>query len=262
MDKGKHATILLIAILTASSIIMVEAASGTTKPAVPEFTVQFVDNSYDVPTTYTTDPYTGQQITNQGYRVENKCIVVKIKNQQFQPFKNEYEQTIDLYYNIRIKGHYEENWTVLYSPVYGIPKQSADSDYTVFSYTWNEQGDTWLGSWYITLRYGAKADFQVQAMIGRIADPGPFSAEVFEGELSDWSSTQTIAIGEIAPTVTPTNQPVQSTPAPTQTATPDQAVTQDKVLFGLDWKDVAVALLVVVVAGLAFALAWSRLKKR
>ncbi len=127
MQNGKIALfgILLFAVLLPAFLAVPKvSASSIPKPSVPEFIVQFVDNSYDIPTTYTTDPYTGQQITNPGRHVENKCIVVvKIKNQQFQPFKNEYEQTIDLYYNIRIKGYYEENWTVLYRPYTASPKR-------------------------------------------------------------------------------------------------------------------------------------------
>lgn len=259
--KALFVMLLFAVLLSASLAVPKVSASSIPKPSVPEFTVQFVDNSYDIPTTYTTDPYTGQQITNPGRHVENKCIIVKIKNQQYQPFKNEYEQTIDLYYNIRIKGNYEDNWTILYRPVYGIPKATIDSDYTVFSYTWNERGDTWLGSWAITLRYGAKADFQVQAMIGRIADPGPFSAEVFDGESSDWSSTQTVVIGEVTPTSAPTNQPMQPTPTSTLTATPDQAVTQTDVALGLSWEQTIIATMCIAIVVLAAALVFSRKRK-
>jgi hypothetical protein len=39
------------------------------KPSVPEFTVKLVDNSYDVPPTQTTDPYTGTK-TIPGYHVK------------------------------------------------------------------------------------------------------------------------------------------------------------------------------------------------
>ena len=184
--------------------------------------MKFVDNSYDVPTTYSFDPYTGKEITNQGYHVEKKSIEVKIKNQPFETFKNEYNQTVNLYYNIRIKGHFEENWTELYRATYGFPRQSIDSDYTVFSYTWVEHGETSIGTWMITLRAGAQADFQVEAMIGQIVDYGPFSEhsprEDFEGETSGWSNTQTITIGETSassspnPTPTPTNTVASPTP--------------------------------------------------
>ena len=56
------------------------------KPSVPEFTVKAVSHPYDVPTTYSTDPYTGETITHEGYHVENKSIEVWIKNQPFTPY--------------------------------------------------------------------------------------------------------------------------------------------------------------------------------
>jgi hypothetical protein len=223
---SKGFSLLLVVILAVSSLLMVESATAQSipKPSVPEFSVQFVDNSYDVPTTQTIDPYTGQEITNQGYHVEKKSIEVKIKNQPFETFKNEYDQTINLYYNIRIKGYFEENWTELYRPVYGFPQQSKDSDYTVFSYAWEEHGESSIGTWEITLRAGAKADFQVEAMIGYVADAGPFSdrspREYFEGETSGWSSTQTITIGETSASTSPSSIPssTQNTmPTPTPT---------------------------------------------
>jgi hypothetical protein len=177
------------------------------KPSVPEFTVQFVDRSYDVPTSTSFDPYTGKEITNQGYHVENKTIEIKIKNQPFEPFYNANGQAINLYYNIRIKGYFEQNWTEVYRPAYGFPRQSTDSNYTVFSYTWVEQGETQVGSRMITLRNGAQADFQVEAMIGYIADSGPFSdrspREYFVGETSGWSNTQSITIGEVSASISP-----------------------------------------------------------
>jgi len=55
-------------------------------PAVPEFTVELVDSSYDVPTTYSTDPYTGKQVTHEGYHVAKRTIEVRIKNQPFKPY--------------------------------------------------------------------------------------------------------------------------------------------------------------------------------
>jgi hypothetical protein len=201
---------------------------------------------------------------------------VKIKNQSFEPFKNEYNQTINLFYNVRIKGHFEENWTVLYRPVYGIPKQSTDSDYTVFSYTWKEHGDTWLGSWAITLRDGAKADFQVQAMIGRIVDYGPFSAhsprEDFEGETSGWSNTQTITIGTTAsPSTSDTSPSTSPSPSPdssssssqdSATATPDQsdnqAVSETDLYEIAVTASIALAVIVALTAGIMFVRGRSR----
>jgi hypothetical protein len=70
----KPATLLLITVLAVSSLIMVSSAfaQSITKPSVPEFTLVLVDSSYDVPTTYSIDPYTGENVTHNGYHVEDK----------------------------------------------------------------------------------------------------------------------------------------------------------------------------------------------
>ena len=73
------------------------------KPAVPEFTLSFVDNSYDVPTTSSTDPYTGQVVTHQGYHVQQADLVMTIKNQPLV-----YQYNGSFYYNINLKGHYAQ----------------------------------------------------------------------------------------------------------------------------------------------------------
>ena len=71
-------------ILAISSLMVVRlASSAITKPSVPEFTVKFVDASYNVPTTSSIDPFTGQNVTNEGYHVENRTIELIIKNQPF-----------------------------------------------------------------------------------------------------------------------------------------------------------------------------------
>jgi hypothetical protein len=160
------------------------------KPSVPEFTVDFFDSSYDVPTTYSTDPYTGETITHEGYRVENRTIEVKIKNQPY-VHSEEYK----LWYNIRIKGHFEDNWKELYSPEGYI--QDSGAEYTVRSYGsgGSEYGINTLSK-SIVFSAHAEVDFQVEALIGHShRDASTFlSPWVFEGEVSGWSTTQTIII--------------------------------------------------------------------
>ena len=53
-SKRRLATVLLIAILAVSSIVMVESVSGSTKPSTPEFTLKIVDSSYDIAPYYFT----------------------------------------------------------------------------------------------------------------------------------------------------------------------------------------------------------------
>jgi len=56
----------LIALTTTP--IMVQA---TSKPSVPQFSVQLVNHPYDVPPTTSTHPYTGVVTNTPGYRVDN-----------------------------------------------------------------------------------------------------------------------------------------------------------------------------------------------
>jgi hypothetical protein len=83
------------------SVFSIAQAQSKSNPAVPEFTVKLVNRFYDVPPTQTTDPYTGKTTTQQGCRVEYKEIELTIKNQNY-PY--------GLMYNVRTKGHFEEQW--------------------------------------------------------------------------------------------------------------------------------------------------------
>ena len=88
---GRVLSILLVTLLTLSGLIMVEfvSAQAIPKPSVPEFTLKYVDNSYDVPPTYGTDAYTGRTIIIQaGYYVQNISIEFIIKNSPFTTFKD------------------------------------------------------------------------------------------------------------------------------------------------------------------------------
>ena len=61
---SKCATLLLIIVLAVSGLIMVSFAfaQSVTKPSIPEFTAEYVDYSYDIAPTYTTDPYTNNTV--------------------------------------------------------------------------------------------------------------------------------------------------------------------------------------------------------
>ena len=166
------------------------------KPSVPEFTLKFVDNSYDVPpsTTTTTDPYTGEQTvtTESGYHVKNGTIEVTIKNQEFTPYPIDNQHTISLFYYVSYKGHYAEDWDYYPPSTYGrehsaIFIRPSTSKYTVVQFRAPSEGEM---------------DFRVQAQIGYYtsttefyAVPGaPFTTYTFNGDVSGWSNTQTITI--------------------------------------------------------------------
>ncbi|HSV49612.1 MAG TPA: hypothetical protein VLH35_04785, partial [Candidatus Acidoferrales bacterium] len=98
-------------------------------PSVPQFTLSYVDHSYDVPakTTSSQDPYTGEVKTSTipGYRVTNFTIDVTIKNQAYPAIVN--GNSSYMRYEVQSKGHYQEGWTGGYSVV-----ADKTSDYTVF----------------------------------------------------------------------------------------------------------------------------------
>jgi hypothetical protein len=86
-------------------------AQSIPKPSIPEFTVKFVNASYSVTTT---NPYTGANETQQ---ISNNSIKITINNQFFDNSNNQ------IYYNIRTKPHFAENWTEVY------PIQNRTSSY-------------------------------------------------------------------------------------------------------------------------------------
>jgi hypothetical protein len=237
--NNKSLSSAFLTVILISSLILVGAVSfvpaqasadlsDIPKPSVPEFTVNFVDRSYDVPTTYYVDQYTGETVTNSGKHVENKTIELKIKNQPFTPYTEDGWQ-ISLFYDVRIKAHYAENWVSLYAPVV-IPLQPSNSEYTelcfllTLSPTHPEQGyslesyDTNTDSYsprISGITSAAQIDFQVEAMIGYVSRTTEFASWAFTGEESGWSNTQTVFIPELTlPTSPPAETPTQ---APTQT---------------------------------------------
>jgi hypothetical protein len=175
-----------------------------------------VDSSYDVPTTYSIDPYTGENVTHNGYHVEDRKIGIKIKNQPFTAYHDDsLGQTVNFYYNIRFKGHFENDWTELYRASDGYPNQWSDSDYTVITFL-SETGTTIEATGFSkTFPDGAQVDYQVEAMIGyvhrEISIPVPGIGWIFTGETSGWSETLelTVPISTQLPTIatSPTTTP-------------------------------------------------------
>jgi hypothetical protein len=149
-------------------------------PSVPEFTVEIVDHSYVVPSYTSIDPYTGEPITHPSYTVENITIDITIENQPFTPP----DSLTNLYYGVRVKGHYENDWTELYyitNETNGnyLRIQSA-SENTVISIPQDyPQG---------------QVDFQVEAVIATAHPLMGTNFGYWTWEASDWSTTQTITI--------------------------------------------------------------------
>jgi hypothetical protein len=174
------------------------------------------------------DPYTGQTATQAGRHVESRTIKLSIKNQPFTPFQVEDENgnswTVDFQYNIRWKGHFEQDWHEIYHPSDGFARAELESEYTVRSFEGEYSASEGLKLYYqgliATFPPRAQVDFQVEAMIEyvhrEISIPVPGSGWIFTGETSGWGSTQTLTIGE---SQTPTSPPA-TTPTPDQTPTP------------------------------------------
>ncbi len=282
--KTKSLPTLLIIILLTSSVVILGfvSAQSTSKPSAPEFTVQYGDHPYDVPTTYTTDIYTGETITHQGYRVQNRTIDLIIKNQPFSEYGDGSGNVTGLYYNVRVKGHFGGDSDWKYYPEYKSFPASSGS-YTTISFSINGYAGDSSNTIYAPAE--GKLDFQVQALVGyyftewvsmNLPDH-PLAgglANVFHGQKSDWSNIKILEAGNpttqpSTPTATvfPSPSPVQPTLNPTgeptsnPTEAPVQPNTQPDVLSGLSWEHVALAGACAVIVALVVALVLPRRKK-
>ena len=202
ISKSFAVLFILIMAISSPSLIMIKPTSAQTipKPSVPEFTVAYVDHSYDVPpkTTSSFNPYNNKTTENTipGYHVQNFAIDLTIKNQPI-PSMIDGNKSYLLFY-IVLKGHYGNDWTNPYSnAIDSYPKQS-NSDYTVVSFPTT------------SYRAGDEIDFQMQAILayGYNHYLGAFTPEYnydYEGvAISNWSSIQTVTIPSANPSPTPT----------------------------------------------------------
>lgn len=216
---SKRATLLLITVLAVSSLIMLSSvfAQSITKPSIPEFTAKYVDNSYDIAPTYTIDPYTNiTVIQTYGDHVDNRTIVITIKNQPFTPFTDNDGNTINIFYNIRYKGTFGEEWT----RVYGVQRTvwyNFDDPDNIYGYRIQDYASQNTVVVISSPAQQGKMDIQVEALKGytnqTYHDGHIFftiTGYTFYGEESGWSNTQTITIGESQ----------TSTPSPEATPTP------------------------------------------
>jgi hypothetical protein len=176
------------------------------KPAIPTFTIQEISQPYDVSPTTTTsvDPYTGEEkiITYPGYTVENKTVYIVIKNQPFTPYKNDKGETMHLYYEYHVRGHYiegEGGWSLPQPQYY----EQSDSEYTLILFK--------------GLPSSGKVDVEVRALIGTLTSRPPllgfesgdgfyYRFEGIEGEYS----TITVSSSDL---ITSTALPSSSSPS-------------------------------------------------
>jgi len=211
---NKSFALILILIMAISSFVVAKTAFAQSipKPSVPEFTIQVIVRSYDEPTSYYTNPYTGKIITYQGYHIENKTIEIKIKNQQFNNYDSSSGKTLNLYYNISAKGHFGDDW--MYYPE-NQAYAAFGSTYTTLTFLTRGSSN---GGFLIPAPWGGYIDVKVQALIGYYYTefvPDNFLGSYvtkFAGQKSEWSNIQTIHIPETSTSTSPTSNP---TPTPT-----------------------------------------------
>ncbi len=215
---------LVVLFLATSSLIMVEFVSAQSEPvpSVPQFTLEPVGPSFDIPPIYTFNASTGMFDTNEGYHIQYSSVKIIIKNQ---PFSNKSDGN-NFFYNVRIRPHnYPDSyWLELFSAGNdGFPIQTL-SNYAVIPLP--VEGAQVLG---VTIPTGATTDIQVEAMIGHIGRnntmiPYPYPY-VFFGETSGWSNTQTITLPANVPLSSVSPSP-SSTPSPSQTISPTPSVPE------------------------------------
>jgi hypothetical protein len=226
MREMNKTLVLVVAVLLVSLVACVDFVAAAPKPSVPEFTVKYTDYSYDVPAANSIDPFTGKTVTTPAQHIENKTIQLTIKNQTI-------GSSYYLYYEIRMKGQYSQDWTNLSSI-----QASHQSEFTELTYALagnNASGhfDSRLNE----ISSGGAADFQVQAQIWNYVPSDDFYSQFGGGwhfimsAYSDWSNTQTITIPEPSPSVTasptllPTSSPM-STFSPAASQSNNQGVSQ------------------------------------
>jgi hypothetical protein len=212
-NMGKSLALMLMLMMAISSLTMLMVkpvnAESIPKPSVPQFTIKYVDDSYDVPskTNSTINPYTGKTETTiiPGYHVSNFTVHVIIKNQPFNTVTVDGNQ-VNLFFAVRYKGHFGTDWIEQYPDTqhmdtYGydyLPVLQSSSGETLIICPGNYPND-------------AQVDFQVMALQGYFSKyythvPLLVYTWVFTGQKSDWSNTQTITIpsASAAPSPTPT----------------------------------------------------------
>jgi len=279
MKPNKIFLQLLIFVLTVPSTLIANlAGASVSTPSVPQFTLQYVDHSYNIPPTYGTDQYTGKTIiTSPAMHVDNRTIDVTIKYQSFTPYKDANNNTIQLYYDVRSKGHFADF--------------TSDTDYGSHSLRGiqaSTSGDTVIsfGIEYWNIPLGGQIDFEAQAFIGYTYynSGGCYTGYQVTVGQSGWSNPQTISfIGDGAVTTaepstpapttspvptptaspfdTPTSTPIQTQPTPIQAQpTPIQNQTQQgpqkSLPFGgIDWQQTALIIMAALIAVLFGALA-------
>lgn len=208
---GTGFALILILIMAISSLTVVKPVNAQTPPT-PSFSISTVSGTIVIPTTYSTNPYTGANITNLGYTIASFNVTITIQNN---PQTTAYE--------LDVKGHYSSQWQNPWGDEGNVTAfASSDSQTVVTLYGDNESEAVpeyapnaiflqWGGSWGIDVPFGGQVDFRLQAVTGETPIKELIGYEVL-GNVSDWSPIQTVTVPDFSavtvsptPTLTPTS---------------------------------------------------------
>ena len=207
IGKGFAVFFILIMAISSLSLILIKPAEAQTLPA-PNFSVKLIYGSYKLPTTYSTDPYTGATITNGGNTVQYRNLTLTITNV---PNAN--------WYLLEYKGHYDTKWTSLYTGGSNVTIHASSGSQTLLVFFSSDSGIADPFSYTIDgmpgrFAPGDKIDFRIMAIDGSPwISPLQGANYVYEtGPSSSWSNVQTFDV--------PTSNSASISQSPTLTSTP------------------------------------------
>ncbi len=209
--------LLLVFVILASGFLLTKrpVVEAQYSPPVPAFTLQFDNESYNVPPSGTTP----------GYPVDKEFIDVIIANTgEYTFYAVVNSSLVKLYYNIRVKDH-SQNWTNYYVSPNLAP---SNSNYTTVKFGLGSVNPDPGGSsiWIGNITNGNHVDFQVRGLEGfytKLTQQNPpcwrlSQYSVFnETGASSWSPTQTMDRSDISIS-TPTQTLSSTTAAPISAA--------------------------------------------
>jgi hypothetical protein len=203
---------ILIGIIAFSSLspLLVKSVNAQTIPATPTFTIKLDSTNHEVPTTYTINQYTGENVTKAGYTVNSLTITLTVTSPNAS------------FYLLQCKGHYASWWETLDLDGYNV---TAIGSNTITIQGSNVNGPLgvspanettlYFSSQAVNVPFGSQLDFRVQAINGHLGtDPawrGSNHQRAF-GISSAWSNIQTTTIPVPSATAspTPTSTPIIS----------------------------------------------------
>jgi hypothetical protein len=252
LSKSFALILILIMVIPSLSLLTIKTASAQTipTPSVPQFTAKFIDASYNKTSI---DPYSGQQVTQ---FILNRTIEIIIQNQPLATYNS---SGISFYYNIRMKGHFENTWTNVSTPTEGLLLPSS-SKTTVYSYTEGQFSNAPpaynIGNFFFQPNPNSTAeiDIQVEAMIGSLqivypSNPfgfGSYPYSNFVGQESGWTNTQTLTI----PAISSSTSPASTTSTQSSTSTPARSASNALLLPTTTIALIVIAFLLAIIIAL------------